>query len=220
MRYVIWHTPRTGSNVLCDVLVQTGLVGMKSLNDAGFFIGYGEGVKKAYEEGAVDAYFARNRTDNGVEGCKLGWDYVEHLNHNLAFGAVDDILAKFDKHLLVRRNNEVAQAVSRLIARQTGQWTSLDKRLDVVPQYSRDRISYFIAQNAGWEASVFTWLELHDIRPYVMSYESNAHNWRSAAIEVVEALEIPDEVGFVQPTLERQEDSIKEEWIERYLNGE
>lgn len=219
-RYVIWHTPRTGSNVLCDCLVQTGLCGMKALNDAGLFIGFGEGTKQAFEEGAVDAYFARNRTPNGIEGCKLGWDYIEHLNYHLPFGAVDSILGSFDRHMLITREDKVAQAVSRLIARQTGQWTSLDKRLDIEPVYNRERISYFISQAAGHEKAILTWMEIHDVRPFVMTYEENAMSWASAVSWITLELGIEGEVKAIEPVLSRQADPLKAEWIERYNQGE
>jgi len=194
---------------------------MKALNDAGFFIGFGEGTAKAYQEGAVEAYFARNRTDNGVEGCKLGWDYVEHLNHFLPFGAVDDILATFDKHIVISRHDRVAQAVSRLVARQTGQWTSLDERLPVEPVYNRARIDYFIAQAAGDETAIMTYLSVRGIRPLRMAYEENNKFWALAVQNVfnfVEAGDIPNRT--IMPTIQRQEDPIKKQWIERYLRGE
>lgn len=192
---------------------------MNNLYHAGFFIGFGEGIAKAYQEGAVEAYFRDGRTENGVEGCKLGWDYVEHLNDNLPFGEVDRILESFDKHILITRRDKVSQAVSRLIARQTGQWTSLDKRLDVTPVYDRSRLDYFIADAAGKEASVMAWLSMRGIRPLQMSYEENQKSWDTAALNVLMHIDVSADVPRITPTLQRQEDPLKREWKERYLKG-
>lgn len=220
MRYAIWHTPRTGSNVLCDCIIKTKLGGMRRLNDAGFFIGFGEEVKKAYAEGAVDRYFERNRTKNGVEGCKLGWDYVEHLNKWLAFGEVDEILLSFDAHILITRGDMVAQAVSRLVARQDGKWTSKDKGNDVQPVYNRERVTYFIAQMAGHTRSIQEWLALHDKDYLHLTYEGNALDWNFATRGVLEWVGVEREIPRVKPTLKKQSSEGKQRWIERYKRGE
>lgn len=224
MRYVILHTPRTGSNVLCDALVSTGIAGMVSLDTAGFFIGFGEAVKEAWENGAVDQYFEANQTDNGIQGCKLGWDYIEHLNKVLPFGVVDDILKSFDRYILLTREDKVAQAVSRLIARSTGEWTSEDHKKPrqqvLEPKYDESRIAYFIAQHAGHEAAIDTWLNEHQCMVYPMTYEVNALSWHSAIADVLQWIDAAGWDGSYTITLQKQHDPRKADWIERYRNRE
>jgi LPS sulfotransferase NodH len=218
MRYVILHTPRTGSNVLCDCLVQTGLAGMRDLNDAGFFIGFGETVAQAFASGAVDKYFERNRTPNGIEGCKLGWDYIEHLNHFLTWGDVDKILRKFDRFIWLTREDVAEQAVSRLYARTSGVWTSLDKaKGQVLPvHYNVDRLSYFVAQAAGANAAIETWLRMHRQEALHLTYEDNVASWDHAVARVLRFVGYEGEIPSVKPKLRKLADSEKARWANRF----
>lgn len=218
MRYVILHTPRTGSNVLCDCLVQTGLAGMRRLTDAGFFIGFGDTVSQAFASGAVDAYFERNRTPNGVEGCKLGWDYIEHLNSYLPWGDVDKILRTFDRFIWLTREDIAAQAVSRLYARTSGVWTSLDEPVnEVLPvHYNVDRLSYFAAQAAGHNANIETWLKLHREVPLKLTYEDNVASWDHAVSRVLRFVGYEGDIPSVNPKLKRLKDTEKLRWTNRF----
>lgn len=218
MRYVILHTPRTGSNVLCDCLVQTGLAGMRDLNDAGFFIGFGESVAQAFASGAVDKYFERNRTPNGVEGCKLSWDYIEHLNKYLSWGDIDKILRSFDRFVWLTREDVAEQAVSRLYARTCGVWTSLDQpKADVLPvHYNVDRLTYFAAQAAGENAAIEMWLRLHRETPLKLTYEENSAAWNVAVEKILRFVGYEGDIPVIKPKLKKLKDNEKLRWATRF----
>jgi LPS sulfotransferase NodH len=220
MRYAILHTPRTGSNVLCDCLVQTNMAGMRDLMDAGFFIGYGASTPQAYQSGAVDAYFKRNETPNGIQGCKIGWDYIEHLNKCLGWGEVDKILTSFDRFILLTRDDVVAQAVSRAFARLSKKWTSLDSPddevVDMEGKYNQDRISYFISQMAGHNKSIQVWLDLHRVNPLHMTYEDNSLDWQAAVETLLHFIGVHTNVPLISPKLQKQSHPLKTAWIQQY----
>jgi len=219
MRYVIFHTPRTGSNVLCDLLVQTKKAGMTDLYTAGFFIGFGEKVREAYQNGAVKTYFDKNRTKNGVEGCKIGMDYIYHLVKALPFGKAEKFLRSFDRYIILSRQDRVRQAVSRLMARQSGIWQSGDAkpRENALPvEYNRDKLAWYIADAAAAHMFFDMWLAQYDIEPLRMTYEENARDWNAAVTRVLDFIGVEAGELNLTPTLRKQVDARKEEWAGQY----
>lgn len=224
MRYVICSTPRTGSNALCDCLVQTGVAGMTDLYKAGFFIGFGADVARDCEHGAVDRYFRSVRTPNGVEGCKIGLDYILHLTKILPFGDAERLMCSFDRYIFLTREDVVAQAVSRLFARQSGIWQSGDKvpRDGTMPiSYKPDKLAFFIADTVGSNCYFETWFEQYGIEPLRMTYEVNAKDWTLAVRRILDFINVPVPDNIcVEPRIKKQHDPRKAEFIARYRSGD
>lgn len=125
--YLIAHTPRTGSNWLCEVLANTGQAGIGHVNRAGLFVGYGDHLSKPdVWPGKVDEYFAGSTTSNGVCGMKSDWDYLDRLADHFPDGAFETLMARYTHHILLTRSDVVAQAVSLWIAAWSGVYTSVN----------------------------------------------------------------------------------------------
>jgi LPS sulfotransferase NodH len=215
MRYAILSTPRTGSNALCDLLAQTGIAGMKNVHDASFFIGYGIGVVDGYAN-AVEAYFERNQTENGIEGCKIEYDYLEHLSMHLPPGSIGHIMKRFDCFIVLRRQDVIAQAVSRLIAQQTGQWTSEDSR-GGEPVYDCAAITYHIAHIRAGEAFFREMLlGLGHTNHLLLYYEHNIRDWQIAVNRVLRHIGVGMRDMQLEHHLQKQVDPCKEAFIARY----
>lgn len=215
MRYAILSTPRTGSNALCDLLAQTGIAGMKTVKDASFFIGYGPDVREAHTR-AVEDYFERNRTENGIEGCKIEYDYLEHLSMWLSPGMVARILRRFDCFIVLRRQDVIAQAVSRLIAMQTGQWTSEDGRSGE-PVYDGEAITYHIAHiRAGEEFYRQMLMGFRHSSHLLLYYEHNIKDWQIAVNRVLRHIGAGTCEMPLAHHLQKQVDPCKEAFIARY----
>lgn len=221
MRYAICHTPRTGSNLLVDLLTQTRLAGITDLYKGGFFIGSGDGVKEAYQNGAADRFFADNTTPNGVSGCKVGIKDFDDLDRVLPFGAVDTLLASFDRWLWLTRQDRLAQAISWYVARRTGIWTTEDaKRPRKVAQpveYNYARIAAFLGRIQADNARAEAFFDLHGIVPLPLVYEDWSQDFEGTIKRVLKVLGVEDPAHKrVKPLLQRQRDPRKAEYYDRF----
>lgn len=181
VRAMIWHSPRTGSNMLCSYINRSG-IGISRYIHCGFFIGYGESL--AIDTMAkVEHYFREQETPNGVQMCKGSFEYWDDMGK----GGVDwrvrnQILESFDKHIFLTRRDELAQAVSWVIAATTKKWsTNSDHAPKEQPVYNRQRLVNIIGKirafNARFEAfadySVAPEDQLHLVYEDILSEDIN-----------------------------------------------
>ena len=154
IRYLIFHTPRTGSNLLVDLLAHTGVAGINDVYRGGLFVGYGEQIENTWPH-KFNEYFKSVESENGVQGCKVGFDYLQTLDQYLKFGQVDILMSGFTHFLWIRRRDKIAQAVSWFIARRTGKWQSNDKPVKShKPEYDYDRLCWFLTRIYAQESPI------------------------------------------------------------------
>lgn len=131
-RYLICTTARCGSNLVCDFLRSTMLAGdpLEYLNRrfiAGFLRSKGITANHNID---INRYLTimenRRSSSNGYFGIKM---HFEHLQAAFAKNISQsfDFLEQFDKVIVLRRHDKIAQAVSLHRARVTQLWTSEDK---------------------------------------------------------------------------------------------
>jgi LPS sulfotransferase NodH len=180
---------------------------MVDLYTAGFFIGFGESIQAS----AIDLYFEQYQTSNSVQGCKIGWDYIEHLNTHLKFGEVDYLIQSLDKVIVLTRRDKLAQAISRLVARQSTQWTSEDMPTEAaIPlEYDRKRLIYFMAQIEGYQRSLFSILNFYNLDYFHLDYEDlikTSPDFKNILVNIFNFLEIwhTGAEFVVKPTLQKQ----------------
>ncbi|MEH1098576.1 Stf0 family sulfotransferase [Micromonospora sp. CPCC 205561] len=240
--YFVCGTPRTGSSLLLGLLESTGLAGRPQA----FFRSPDElrwadrwRLPRTADGGLdyadfVRAALAAGRTDNGVFGAKLMWGTLDELVARLA--AIHPDLEGDDAALLnrafgrtgfvfLRRDDVVAQAVSRLRAEQTGRWfvggsgeISGDAGNGREPHFDAAGIGRFIGEigehNAAWEAWFASW----GIQPHVVRYEDLAADMAATTHGVLHFLgiDVPGDGFAVVARHQRQADEINRRWIERY----
>lgn len=223
--YLIAHTPRTGSNWLCEVLATTGQVGIGHVNRAGLFVGYGEGLAKpGHYPTKVNEYFCDSKTANGITGMKTGWDYLDLLDKHFVDGAVDEILGRYTDYIHLQRKDMVAQSVSWWVAAWSGVFTSVnagkpDKKNPADTPYDYDQIlrryKSIEADNTRWRNH----FKDRGIKPLVVYYETMQRpGGMSATVK-----RIFKHLGLAKPaniitevTLERQPMPLKQVFIERF----
>lgn len=197
---------------------------MTNLYNAGFFVGFGKDVAAACENGAVDRYFRSVRTPNGVEGCKIGTDYIFHLTKVLPFGDAERLMRSFDRYIFLTRDDVVAQAVSRLFAQQSGIWQPWDKeaREGTMPiGYHPGKLAFFMADIVGANAYFEAWFAQYGIEPLRMAYEENAEDWTAAVRRVLGFIDVPVPDGLhIVPNLKKQTDVRKAKFIARYNSNQ
>ncbi|NET45682.1 Stf0 family sulfotransferase [Okeania sp. SIO2B3] len=155
--YVICTTARSGSNLLCDLLMSSKMMGSPKeiLNvdsmlrpfceKNGLFEDNYRVSMNTYLELVIEQFSSKNN----VFGMKVLFDQLQPF---LKLKAVKQLLEQSKFIWLVRRDI-VAQAVSMYIAKVTNEWTSMNEkqnqekeiknRRDNV-QYNREKINFFM----------------------------------------------------------------------------
>lgn len=220
VKYLILHTPRTGSNYLCSLLHQTGIAGIADLEGCGFFMGLHPTINPA----AYPAYVQKQTTPNGVFGSKVGayYFFVEMRKERaLAYQIIQDM----DKFIWLRRRDKVAQAVSRYIAGKTARWHSNSPKSTqqaADPPYDRFSITAFLADIAADEARAYTLYQEIGKQPLIVWYEDLMRDSRQVVVDCLNFLDIPHgglPLEFEQ-IFTKQHNPNKDAYIARYRRGE
>jgi len=232
--FVLWYSPRSGSNLLCDLLRFTERAGdphelfspIRVLN-----------LLRHYE---VDNHSDAQRvlwqtgTAGGVFGMKC-----QMINPNYGFvvealkqfpGAEtceDDQAALWNNafpnchHIAVTRRNKVRQAVSWYRATASKEWTrepgAPGPVQDVHELYDRDAIHHLLLGAAMTDAMMADFFTEATITPHVVVYEDMVADMQGTLEGVFGFLGLdPAEVTMTEPILERQSDGLSEEWVQQF----
>lgn len=226
MDYFICSTPRSGSNLLCSLLMQTGVAGEPREylcpfqiaehgpatsglatveGHPGRFQRYFDGVRGRYASGGRFGYKAHFH--------QLAWA-IQH-----GFDLVGNLPQRF-VHLT--RADVLGQAISFVRAAQTGAWISdkPERREPVFdPEGIREAIRVMNTQNQAWEQL----FDAQGIEPYRMSYETLVADFEGELGALLEFLEVPagavDVAAAVAASTRahrKQRDGVSAEWRRRY----
>lgn len=217
-RYLICSAQRTGSNLLCDLLAQTGQAGIQDVRDGHFFLGTGEGLKvKTIAD--VDEWFATHATTlNGVQGCKGSFEYFDELHAHCGPELVEHLLNSFTHFVYLKREDIVAQAISWALAAQTKQFSSLSETPEQPAEYNYHLITYFMGRIEAQYKRFEVFFEQYDILPYVLKFEKWTQDFEVTLEWIFTYLDIfpiPD-FSQIKPELKRQSDPRKQEWVDHY----
>ena len=157
--YVICTTARSGSNLLCDYLDQTGVLGRPAefLNPEVVINGaydrrFGKGPDLPVGE-YIDWLYGNMSTDNNIFGIKIlyedfvayrGFIRFQELLHDSALFYLD-------------RKSKINQAISYYVARNTGRWMASDPGRtanDLHYDYKAidDSLEMLVHQHIEWQA--------------------------------------------------------------------
>lgn len=227
IRYVIASSPRCGSNLLQRALWRSGLAGAPEeyLTDA-----YPKDFAMRWDisdgAGGVNAeqylrILMRFRTSpNSVFGLKV---HGSHLSNS--FLKRLDLGQQLEQpiYILIRRRNKFLQAVSYLLARQTGVWI-LDgawlpdkEAVTSTPTYSLPELlaclEGIIQEESEWDR----YFADRHITPYTVIYEELVANYETVTAKVLSHLGIYDFQGHItEPGIKRQATTQNAEWAERF----
>lgn len=220
MNYVIWHAPRTGSNMLCNYLSQHGAAGFASYEDAGFFVGHGPVAPRDWKK-ATDDYLDKMRTPNGVAGTKASFEYFDDMQPHIGFNGVKYALSQFDRHVVLDRADPVAQAVSFIFAAHTKRFTSEADGLGdaSLPDYDAAYISYTIARMKTYTSRIRIYLKYAGIPYFPMLYENVVSSPRyelNLLLAWLNLPEFPPDAPLPEPTIKKQSHPLKTQWVARY----
>jgi LPS sulfotransferase NodH len=216
LSYLVCSIPRSGSTLLCDLLMSTGVAGHPIEY---FHPSRMEGLWREWEVDSIDDYVGRllaERTGaNGVFGAKVHWG-----QYNPAFGDRDPReLFPSLRLVSIRRVDRLRQAISWVRALQSEEWRArggapAEERATFDAEEIRRKLTRIENDEAGWSGL----FERHGIAPLEVTYEQLVEHREETAAAVADhlGLELLDGFRFGPPKLERQADAVSEEWVQRY----
>jgi trehalose 2-sulfotransferase len=228
IRYAIASSPRCGSNFLQRALWRAGCAGApEEYLTAPYFADYSKrfGLKEAWPPSHAlrDEYLRQlwkiRTSHNGVFGLKL---HGSHLSAALGDDGEPLIALRGQSWLWIRRRNRIAQAISYLLADQTGVWIVdgdwLPTRMPSgTPQYDvdgiRSRLSQITAEEDLWDQffSSDTPESVH-----MVWYEELVRDYARELGKVLEYLSIAPPAFYPDPGIGRQAGDLNKQWEERF----
>lgn len=236
--YFICSTPRTGSELLCQILKDTQIAGQPAehiyyIPDDPDQLSWGDWIKEPQNMGLLRKHMAEYSTANGVCGVKIMWYQFDYLLCQLRLRAehqhleIDDLLSRVftpPHYIWLTRKDKVGQAVSFWKALQTGEWLAgvygLAPFWSQKPQYSFLRIHSLVQEIAAHETAWEWYFSQHGIQPLKIVYEELIADRESTILNVLDYLSIdkPEDLIISEPSLKRQSDSLNQEWTEKYYD--
>jgi LPS sulfotransferase NodH len=216
--YAICTAPRSGSNLLCQYLTSTELLGrpLEYFNTQG---------RRAIDDPAypdapsdqIRLILTRGATANGIYGVKLFW-----YQHMEVTSTLDWTLALPNlSYIYLERRDRLGQAFSWARAMQTSQYRSTQP-VNGEPSYDaaaiRQRLHDVEREYAQWAA----FFAHRKIMPLSLVYEDFIAEPQSAIDRVAQmlAVRISPKIVPGQIDLTIQRDAITEEWRARFLREE
>ncbi len=205
--YVLCASPRSGSTLLCDLLTQTGIAG----NPQSYFrlaaipeLARGWGLSREmrdWDRSYVDSVLEHGTAGTGCFGMRIMWSdmaaFLERLrllypNVDSDVGRLRDVFG-VERFVHLSRDDRVGQAVSLVLARQTGLWhrhadgSERERNAPPAPpRYDHDEINAALclldAEAVGWSV----WFDEGEIVPLAITYEELAANPIDTLIRVIE----------------------------------
>jgi LPS sulfotransferase NodH len=240
--YIICGTPRTGSTLLCDLLVSTkragnpdsfyrrqtiswwaqqwNLPGPDTMTGKEFNIAFLAAAIRA-GKGGTDIFGLRLMRENLGELSAI----LDEIHPGLPSDRAR-LEKAFGKILYVHlsREDKLAQAISLVKAEQTGLWhiapdgTEIERLAPAQdPQYDFPRLRQEVMELESYDAAWNRWFDEQDIRPLRIFYERLAADPAAALIRICEALGVtaPD-ADDVKPGVAKLADATSLDWMRRY----
>lgn len=240
--YMLCTSPRSGSTLLCTLLAKTGIAGRPgshfhdpSLNE--WLDDYGlRRTQFASRQDALVAVFAaarqRGTGDSALFGLRMqrgSFDYFMAQLEQLFPGRPNDVArieAAFGTttFIYLRRSDKLAQAVSRVMAEQTGLWhrhadgSELERLAPPKPpHYNRQAIARHMADLTRLEAEWETWFAAQNLTPHRISYDELAKAPQGTLATLLEVLGLdPAAARNIEPPTAKLAGAQSREWIERF----
>jgi|WetSurSiteA1Bulk_404760.scaffolds.fasta_scaffold80138_1 trehalose 2-sulfotransferase len=219
--YLVCTTMRTGSSLFCSYLADTGLAGNPLDYSNKFYLrqfGVDEPgcqpLTPEYVQQMIDKY-----TVNDVFGMKLPYQAVIK---ELADNTLNNLFPTQPMYIYVTRNDKLKQAISLSRAVQTTKFYSTQiPAFEVKEQYSRTEIDAFLRQLETHEYVWRSYFENNHIDPLLITYEalvSNPLQTIKTTLNFI-GVKLPKDFALPPARLEKQADSINEEWEKLYKNA-
>lgn len=210
---------RTGSNLLCAGMRKTGALGIPTEYFNRSFMKEKHQIHRITAAGQADYAKRAGTTENGVTSIKFlpsqFSDAKKHLRLSMWFPDA--------RWVTTRRKDRLGQAISLVIAHQTGAWTSLNQPVKA-PVYSADAILSSLREIECAEDAWDKFFEEQNIQPLQLLYEDIEADLQGC-VERVSLFLGEDPSHWRQNTeisdrtvrITKQRGALNEEWRGRFL---
>jgi LPS sulfotransferase NodH len=209
-------TNRCGSNFAAQILASTGV-----FNEAGEFFNAPTVLHHAARLGlaSLPAYFAALPSLVPPHTCLAVKASADQLAM-LADAGVLEALGERVAYLLLERNDRLGQAISRVIAAQTGLWTTKHAAMGGEPVYDRAAIDSELGAITLGNALFYAFFTANGIAPLHFSYESIMASPAGLADAVGTRLGFTGlRPNMAQVTIRLQRDTLNDAWRRIYAEG-
>ncbi len=240
--FFVCTSPRSGSTLLCRLLAETGVAGNPDSHFhepslAKWIEAYGLSTDTyASDEEAlasvVSSAIEAGTGKTGIFGLRLqrhSFDYFMQMIARLhpdSHSDAERIQAAFGKTLFVflYRENKLDQAISRVMAEQTGLW---HKRADGTelerlaphrePHYDAVEIKRAIAAVTAYDAEWRAWFDRENISFFQVSYDELSRDPSRVLAAVLSELGLDETIAErINPPTAKLADELCAAWAERY----
>jgi LPS sulfotransferase NodH len=214
----ICFTNRSGSNYLAELLAST-----QKLPAAGELFNWPYVVKQSENHGFGSfeefcGHLIRTRSVNGVFASKVGWSQLYFLTR---MRLIPELFAT-PRFIHIRRRDVLAQAISYVIAEQTGQWKSDSAPkwfAQSEPVYDADAIAGRIKSFAVANALFEEFFASFRFPLYQVVYEDFVRDELGTIRAITDWLGLGAvDVDREQTRLEAQRSTVNQEWRERFIS--
>lgn len=234
--YVVWHTQRTGSSLLCTTLEATNVAGHPE-----------EWPEDLLEDESADAEALRSElwqnqtTANGVLAVKLSYSepkiqrffevFEDLANHRRpGLQEIWEAVLPNCRHVVMTRRNKFRLAVSwwKSIKGGPGHLSQDGNRLpwqegvpsapaDLVDAYDFRAIRNLVLESVEREAGIQELLSSMSATPITVTYEDFVADYEGTIRAVLSHLGLSDDVPVIPaPLLAKTSDEVNEEWLRRF----
>jgi LPS sulfotransferase NodH len=216
LRYLICSSERSGSSLLADMLVSTGVAGvpMEYFNKLYMEPIVQPDLPPQAELGRYLAHLEQRRTTaNGIFGIKAHLVQLQRVVGPMQESNFQNFLRGFDRLIYIERRNRLKQAVSLYRARATGLWSSKheqylpDARRELAfrPHLMAALLHDVILEHHNWQ-SIFKALGLSYLH---VAYEDVAANPQAEIPKILEYIGASSAQAHpVMPSLKKQYDNV------------
>lgn len=226
--YLICTVQRTGSQLFCILLQDTGLVGFPPAHDLCTAC-WKESWTSDEFSADVDHALRAATGPNGIPGSRMFWNawerFLERSRAVWAHEDADDIevlAAVFSELQFVwlRRRDKLRQAISfwRATTGEDQFRYPTDGTPVNVPEFDFDRISFFIEHVSKQEDEWRDWFDRHEMTPRQVIYEDLVSDRAGVIRDVLEYLQVGnvENVAIPEPRVVQQADEQTERYIQLY----
>jgi LPS sulfotransferase NodH len=213
--YAICTSGRSGSNLLCQYLSSTGMLGnpLEYFNGSGRrLLGYPDYPDDPAKQ--IDWIVTEGATPNGIYGLKIFPAQIEQIEKSIRW---TDLLPDL-KFVLLKRRDILGQALSAVRAMQTEQWrASMPARGPVRYDGARiyEQLQIAARDYARWDI----FFARKAVAPAIIVYEDLLADPQSAVDQVADLFGLRGQAHTASERIDLkiQRDAITEEWRERFL---
>jgi LPS sulfotransferase NodH len=214
--YAICTSGRSGSNLLCQYLSSTGMLGnpLEYFNGGGRrLLGYPEYPDDPSKQ--IDWIVTEGATSNGIYGLKIFPAQVEQIEKSIRW---TELLPDL-KFVLLKRRDILGQALSAVRALQTEQWrASMPARGPALYDGAQiyERLQIAARDYARWDI----FFARRAVAAAVIIYEDFLVDPQSAVDQVADLFGLRGQARAAgeRIDLKSQRDAITEEWRARFLD--